>query len=252
MINAATNDMTWQYDSAPDLGQPLVERLRQFPREPDLTVYALRSLAALAVRGWLRTYHRLEISGQEHLPKDCSYDLAANHTSHLDALCLLAALPLRKLHRAFPAAAHDYFFVNIPRLAVAAIVVNALPFGRQSHIRQSLELCRHLLANPGNILILFPEGSRTTTGHMADFKPGIGALLAGAEFPVVPCHLAGGFAAWPKGKSVPRPAKLRLRIGAPRFYSKLPPDRASLELICRDLKNAVAELSAASIQNARP
>jgi 1-acyl-sn-glycerol-3-phosphate acyltransferase len=240
--NAATHDMTWQYDSAPDLGQPLVERLRQFPREPDLTVYALRSVAALALRGWLRTYHRLEITGREHLPTDGSFVLVANHTSHLDTLCLLAALPLRKLHRAFPAAAQDYFFVNIPRLTVAAIVVNALPFGRQSHIRQSLDLCRHLLANPGNILILFPEGSRTTTGQMADFKPGIGALLAGAEFPVVPCHLDGGFSAWPKGKSLPRPVKLRLRIGTPRTYTTLPPGRASLEFIGRDLKNAVAGL----------
>jgi 1-acyl-sn-glycerol-3-phosphate acyltransferase len=248
VTNAATNVMTWQYESATDLGKPLAERLRQFPREPDLTVYALRSLAALAVRAWLRTYHRLEITGQEHLPKDGSYVLIANHTSHLDTLCLLAALPLRKLHRAFPAAAEDYFFVNIPRLAVVAIVVNALPFGRQGHIRQSLDMCRHLLANPGNILILFPEGSRTTTGCMGGFKPGIGALLAGAKFPVVPCHLDGGFTAWPKGKSLPRPTKLRLSIGAPRFYTTLPANRTSHGFICDDLRSAVSELGAACMQ----
>jgi len=56
--------------------------------------------------------------------------MVANHTSHLDALCLTAALPLRKLHRAFPAAAEDYFFVKLPRLAVAVFVVNALSFCR--------------------------------------------------------------------------------------------------------------------------
>lgn len=244
--NERSKYMSWHYETAADLGQPLVERLRQFPREPDLTVYALRSIAALMLRSWLRTYHRLEISGQEHLPAEGSFVMVGNHTSHLDALCLLAALPLRKLHRAFPAAAQDYFFVNIPRLAMAAIMVNALPFGRQSHIRHSLELCRHLLANPGNILILFPEGSRTTTGQMGEFKPGIGALMAGAEFPVVPCHLAGGFNAWPKGTSLPRPGKLHLRIGKPRSYTALPQDRASCELICCDLQQAVAELGAAA------
>ena len=237
--------MTWQYEPAPDLDQPLAERLRRFPREPDLTIYGLRSLAALLTRGWLRLYHRLEIVGRENLPAQGSFVIVANHTSHLDTLCLLSALPLCKLHRAFPAAAQDYFFVTVPRLAVAAVVVNALPFGRQKHIRQSLELCRLLLSNPGNVLILFPEGTRTATGQMGAFKPGIGLLVAGTHLPVVPCHFTGGFAAWPKGKLIPRPRKLRLRIGPPRNYSALTPGREAAEQICADLHKAVAELGAA-------
>src|SRR5712691_9167680 len=98
----------WHYDPAQDLEQPLVERLRRFPREPDMLVYVLRSLAALTMRGWLRTYHRLEIVGRGNLPAEGSFVMVANHSSHLDALCLLSALPLKKLHRAFPAAAADY------------------------------------------------------------------------------------------------------------------------------------------------
>ena len=237
--------MTWQYEPAPDLDQPLTERLRRFPREPDLTIYGLRSLAALLMRGWLRLYHRLEIIGRENLPAQGSYVIVANHTSHLDTLCLLSALPLRKLHRAFPAAAQDYFFVSVPRLAVAAVVVNALPFGRQKHIRQSLDLCRQLLANSGNVLILFPEGTRTATGQMGEFRPGIGSLVAGTNLPVVPCHLSGGFKAWPKGKWIPRPRKLCLRIGPPRNYSALTPGREAVEQVCADLHKAVAGLGAA-------
>ena len=235
--------MTWRYEPAADLDQSLTDRLRRFPREPDITVYGLRSLAALLVRGWLRTYHRLEIAGREHLPGQGSFVMVANHGSHLDTLCLLAALPLRKLHRAFPAAAQDYFFVSVPRLAVAAVVVNALPFARESHIRQSLELCRQLLANPGNILILFPEGTRTASGRIGSFKPGIGLLAAGTEIPIVPCHLAGAFEAWPRGKAFPKPRQLRLHIGAPRTYATLPPGRESAEQICQDLRRAVAELA---------
>src|SRR5438874_4953502 len=146
----------WRYDSARDLDRRLIERLRRFPREPDMLVYGLRSVAALIIRAWLRAYHRLEIVGYEHLRSNRSIVMVANHASHLDTLCLLAALPLGKLHRAFPAAAQDYFFVGMPRLAAAAILVNALPFARQIHHRQSLELCRELLRKPGNILILFP------------------------------------------------------------------------------------------------
>jgi len=120
--------------------------------------------------------------------------------------------------------------------------VNALPFGRQSHIRHSLELCRQLLANPGNILIVFPEGTRTATGCMGDFKPGIGTLVAGTGLPVVPCHLTGGFAAWPKGNLLPTPCKLHLRIGTPRTYAGLSADKDGAKAVCADLQAAVAKL----------
>jgi 1-acyl-sn-glycerol-3-phosphate acyltransferase len=233
----------WRYEPAADLDKSIVERLQCFPREPDMTVYGLRSAAALALRAWLKVYHRFEISGREHLPRDNSFVMVANHASHLDTLCLLAALPLHKLHRAFPAAAQDYFFVSVPRLAMAAIFVNALPFARRTHIRQSLGLCRELLANPGNILILFPEGTRTTTGQMSEFKPGIGLFLAGTNTPVVPCFLHGTFAAWPKGKSFPRPHKLQLRIGEPLTYTTLPAQKESAEYIARNLRQSVLNLA---------
>jgi len=235
---------SWNYEPAADLDQSLVERLRRFPREPDMTIYGLRSLAALVLRGWLRLFHRLEIEGIEHLPKEGSFVMVANHSSHLDALCLLAALPLQKLRRAFPAAAKDYFFVSVPRLAVATVVVNALPFARRTHIRQSMEICRQLLANPGNILILFPEGTRTGTGQIGEFKPGIGLLVAGTNTPVIPCHLNGAFQAWPKGNRLPRPRPVRLHIGRPRIYANCPADREASEQISRDLRQAVLDLAA--------
>jgi 1-acyl-sn-glycerol-3-phosphate acyltransferase len=234
---------SWNYEPAIDLDQTTIERLRRFPREPDMTVYGLRTALALVIRIWLRLYHRLEITGSEHLPRKASFILAANHASHLDTLCLLAALPLRKLHRAFPAAARDYFFVSVPRLALATVAVNALPFGRQKDIRQSLAICGQLLANPGNILVLFPEGTRTATGKIGAFKPGIGLLVAGTNIAVVPCHLRGTFEAWPKGASWPRPRKLHLHIGVPRTYAAMPSGTAGAEQISLDLRQAVCDLA---------
>src|SRR5438046_9731460 len=131
----------------------------------------------------------------------------ANHSSHLDALCLLAAVPLRKLHRAFPAAAADYFFKSVPRVWFAAVIVNALPFARQVHVRQSLSICCELLSNPGNILIIFPEGTRSTTGKTQDFKSGIGALVAGRDVNVLPSYLAGSFVPLAKSDIFPPPRK---------------------------------------------
>jgi 1-acyl-sn-glycerol-3-phosphate acyltransferase len=232
----------WLYDSARDVDQAPVDRLRQFPREPDMFVYGLRSLAALIIRSLLRIYNHFEIIGHQNLRTNRSLVLVANHCSHIDTLCLLAALPLRKLHRAFPAAASDYFFQSVPRLWAAAILVNALPFARQARVRQSLSLCRELLADPGTILIIFPEGTRSTTGEVGEFKSGIGALVAGRDVAVAPCFIDGSFRAWPKGKRLPRPRKVRLIVATPRNYRDRRTDKIDICAIAAELRDAVNEL----------
>jgi 1-acyl-sn-glycerol-3-phosphate acyltransferase len=232
----------WRYDSARDLDQAPLDRLRQFPREPDMLVYGLRSLCQLIIRGLLRVYNRFEIIGHENLRTNRSLVIVANHCSHLDTLCLLAALPLRKLNRAFPAAASDYFFHSVHRVWAAAVLVNALPFGRQAGVRQSLSLCQELLANPGTILIIFPEGTRSTTGQVGEFKSGIGALVAGRDVEVVPCFVEGTFRAWPKGKRLPRARKVRLIVGRPRNYRDNAADKVDICAIAAELREAINEL----------
>ncbi len=233
----------WTYETAADLDQSLLERLREFPRRPDMLVYGARLAAALAVRSWLALYHRFGVVGRENLPASGSFVLVANHSSHLDAVCLQAALPLARVHRAFSAAASDYFFESLPLTCLATIFANALPFSRDVHIRQSLALCTQLLRTPGNVLILFPEGTRTADGTIGRFKPGIGSLLAGTEIPVVPCHLAGAFRALPKHAAFARPATLTLRIGTPRDYHHLAAGKAGALAVAADLEAAVRALA---------
>ena len=234
---------SWSYEPTPDFDQAPIERLKNFPRHPDFLVYAARTVTNLAIRGLLRVWHRFEIAGRENLPAEESFVLVANHASHLDAPALLAALPLAKIHRAFPAAASDYFFTNISKLVFSAVVVNAMPFDRKENPRQSLDLCRQLLETPGHILILFPEGTRTLDGAIGRFKPGVGFLIAGTGIPVVPCHLEGGYRAWPKGKWFPRPRKLRLTIGAPMRFPDTRPEKEDAVAIADGLREAVLALS---------
>jgi 1-acyl-sn-glycerol-3-phosphate acyltransferase len=120
--------------------------------------------------------------------------------------------------------------------------VNALPFARQVQIRQSLDLCAGLLSNPGNVLILFPEGTRSANGELNPFKPGIGLLLAARDVPVLPCYLAGAFRAWPRNRLMPRPAKLTLVIGSPRSYERMPAGKESACAVAAELRAAVEEL----------
>jgi 1-acyl-sn-glycerol-3-phosphate acyltransferase len=238
---------SWHYEPTADYDQAPIERLKNFPRHPDLVVYTVRSLTNLIIRGLMRVWHRFEIAGRENLPAEGSFVLVANHGSHLDAPALLAALPLRKIHRAFPAAASDYFFTNLSKLVFSAVVVNAMPFDRKDNPRQSLAVCRQLLDAPGHILILFPEGTRTTDGAIGRFKPGIGFLTAGTPIPVVPCYLHGAHRAWPKGKWLPRPRKLRLIIGTPLQFPELAPEKEDAVKIAERLREAVVELGSRAI-----
>ncbi|HVE70102.1 MAG TPA: lysophospholipid acyltransferase family protein [Thermoanaerobaculia bacterium] len=231
---------SWRYEPTADFDKTPIERLKSFPREPDLIVYALRFVTNLLIRIAMRIYHRLEIVGA--LPSEGSFVIVANHASHLDTAAILAAIPLKNVHRAFPAAAADYFFTNLPKLAFSAIVVNAMPFDRRENPRQSLDLCRRLLEAPGHILVLFPEGTRTVDGTLGRFKPGIGFLTAGTEFPVVPCYLDGAFRAWPKGKWMPRPRKLRLIIGEPLTFADRAPVKEDAIAIADTLRARVAAL----------
>ncbi len=232
----------WEYHPSSDIDATITEILKNFPREPRMLTFAVRSAVALILRGWMRVFHRMQIAGCEHLPSSGSYVLVCNHTSHLDTLCLLCSVPLARIHHTFPAAAADYFFSSLPRSAVSAILINALPFDRNVNGAQSLAICSELLKTDSNVLIIFPEGTRTQTGEMGRFRSGIGRLVAGTDLPVVPCHLSGGADAWPKGKAIPRPRDLRLRIGAPRTYGHLDTSFQSVKEVCADLEECVANL----------
>jgi 1-acyl-sn-glycerol-3-phosphate acyltransferase len=77
---------------------------------------------------------------------------------------------------------------------------------------------------------------------MGRFRSGIGRLAAGRDIDILPCHLEGGLRAWPKGRWLPRPRKLRLRIGRPQNYRHLEQTRESVKAVCADLESRVAEL----------
>ncbi len=125
---------------------------------------------------------------------------------------------------------------------MSAVLINALPFDRKIKGAESLAVCSKLLENDGNILVIFPEGTRTTSGEMGRFRSGIGRLVVGTDLPVVPCYLQGGLKAWPKGKFVARPFKLHLRIGEARRYGHLDRSSDSVKSICEDLQQHVAAL----------
>ncbi|MDJ0759360.1 MAG: lysophospholipid acyltransferase family protein [Woeseiaceae bacterium] len=229
---------SWRYQPVRDFGLPLKERLQRCPREPGMLVYASRLVANLVLRLVLKTLFRFRVHGREHLAEPGSRILVCNHTSHLDTLCLTAAMPIAKIHRTYPAAANDYFFSDFARTAFSSVFINALPFDRRRGAAESLERCVRVLKRPDMSLILFPEGTRTSNGEVARFRSGVARLARATGLPVVPCHVSGGFECWPKGRWLPRPGPLVLHIGEALKFDEST-DAAS---ICRQLREAVIAL----------
>ncbi len=68
------------------------------------------------------------------------------------------------------------------------------------HLTWSFIRLRTTLTSHDDCFLIFPEGTRSRSGTMGHFKPGIGMLVAGTEIPVVPCHIRGTQQAWPSDK----------------------------------------------------
>jgi len=139
---------------------------------------------------------------------------AANHLSHLDAGLLLTSLPEPWRHRAFAAAAADYFFDTRLKGAAAALTLNALPIDREVTGRKSSDLIRGLI-DDGWSLVIYPEGGRSPDGWGQEFKGGAAYLSARTGAPVVPVFIDGSGAIFGKGMKRPKPGKTKVVFGAP-------------------------------------
>lgn len=149
----------------------------------------------------------------DHIPAPLL--LAANHASHLDTLAVLAALPTSARRRLVVAAAEDYFFRDPVTGTLIATVFNVLPFRRRGCTRGSIQRATQLCRD-GWSLLVYPQGTRSSDGHMGAFKPGIGLLAGELGLPVVPVAIAGTHRALPKGRLLPRRGPVTVVFGEPQ------------------------------------
>ncbi|MEM9418847.1 MAG: lysophospholipid acyltransferase family protein [Planctomycetota bacterium] len=229
---------------AKDLGLPEAERARSLQREPGLVSLLTSHAWWGVVRVYLKLFHRLKFEGREHLPTQPPFVLAANHSSHLDALVLAAALHAKHRRYVFPISAGDVFFETKLATAFSALCLNALPMWRKNAGRHAMGQLRERFAAGDAGFILFPEGTRSPDGKIKKFRAGVGMLVAGTDVPIVPCHIAGAYQALPKGAAFPRPRTLKVTIGPSLRFNDQSNDKTGWTEIASQLYTAIEELAA--------
>jgi len=179
----------------------------------------VRSLRYALQKGMLMPFTeamaRPKVEGEEWVQElDRPVILASNHTSHADTPLLLYALGDRVRDRTVVAAAADYFYSRRLTGFLTSLWLNTFPFARSGGPQEVLNRSSQLLKSGWNLLV-FPEGTRSDTGVLQEFKPGIGHLATENRVDVIPMHVRGAHRIMPKGRNLPLPAAATVRIGKP-------------------------------------
>src|SRR5437763_15159928 len=149
--------------------------------------------------------------GRRNIPFHTNFIVAPNHNSHLDMG--LTKMALGEYGRDMVAlAAADYFFDNKYKRAYMNNFTNLVPIERSGSLRQSLRHARSFL-DRGYTALIFPEGTRSMTGEMAEFKSGFAYLALNTRTGILPVYVWGTYEAFPKGSTVLKGREVGARIG---------------------------------------
>jgi 1-acyl-sn-glycerol-3-phosphate acyltransferase len=175
-----------------------------------MTTTALRvvhGVAAPPIRGLLRP----AVIGVGHVPPTGGVLLAANHTSNLDNYLLSAVCPRPVSYLGKQELARGLF-------GAFNIAMGMVPIERGRADTAVIERVAAVLRS-GDIVALFPEGTRTPTGELFRFRSGLARIAHAADVPVVPVGIRGAAAVWPRGgRPAPRrpaPGALAVHFGPP-------------------------------------
>ncbi len=197
-----------------------------------------------------KVFFRVKAEGPDNVPKEGAYILYGNHTSFLDGPAIGASLPRRPGFQIFYFVFGPYFFRPFVKNRVLRNLVKMgrfIPFDFSTHFLDALRSCYFVLKH-GKGLCFFPEGLRSVTGEVGEFKKGFGILAKETGAKLVPVAIEGAHEAWPSTSKYPRCHPIRVRFGKPLLPEDLQKEGLSMgtkdpyEAICLAARKALIEL----------
>lgn len=178
------------------------------------SLLVIRPLVLIVLGINVRYRHRLPLEGPAVI--------VANHNSHLDTLVLTTLFPLRYLHRVRPVAAADYFLKNRFLSWFSLNIMNIIPLERTNlRRREQLFAGVYEALDQGDLIILYPEGTRGEPERVQKYKSGIYHLMKERpDVPIYPIFIHGLGKALPKGDFVLVPFFCDVFIGQPFYWQK--------------------------------
>lgn len=151
---------------------------------------------------------QIRVKGREWIPHDGGVMVLSNHQSHFDPVLIGVACDRRLNYLA----RESLFYFTPFRWLIQSL--DAIPIDREGLGLAGLkETLRRL--KRGELVLIFPEGTRTHDGEMAPLKPGFSALAKRANVPLLPVAIEGAYQAWPRRQLLPRLATIHVQFGEP-------------------------------------
>jgi len=154
---------------------------------------------------------RLTVEGLEKIDPQQSYVFVANHRSYMDTPVVLASVPVE-----------FRFFAKKGLFLIPFLGTHLKRAGHLAVVRgdarasvKSMTLGAQLIQECKVSVLIFPEGGRSRTGKMREFKEGAAYIAIKAGVPLVPLGIVGTRAVLPMGSGYVRAGNVILRIGDP-------------------------------------
>ena len=155
-----------------------------------------------------KTMGHLEAQGVHHIPREGGVLLVSNHVSFLDPV-IIGSAANREIH--FMARSNAF---DIPGLGKLISVYNAYPVNRGAPDLKALRNTISLLKN-GNVVLIFPEGTRSVDGTLGKARDGACFIAHRAGVPTIPVFHSGAERMLPRNSRRLRRAKLSVAFGTP-------------------------------------
>jgi len=183
-----------------------------------------------------------EVKGLENLPKG-NFILAANHQSHLDQLMTGYVCVPRRFHMIGQTDRY-HGFVKI-LLYFLYFIAGVIPVNRtdeKSRKKAAEEAVKVL--KKGDILVIYPEGTRTRTGEIQKGYPGVAKIFLEIETPILPVGIKGTFELMPPGKEFPGIERIiKINIGKPLYFKEEIEKAKNLDCNSVEYKNLLQRIT---------